>query len=259
MKRISVSSSGFLQGKLQVISSNSACLRNLLFIDANIRTPFPEHIRLIGALNEVRFEEKIRSDPRVANIRREETMEANVNNSTKLRGRCDIICDVPSENNTVIFELKSATSSRTLNDVIRKGKVKSDNLAQLVTYMLISKAAYGFLIYTYYKTAEGKAPEATAERAFKVTIDGGGGILIDGESSGFTVEHRMAGILAAADVLENGTIWDRPKDWDIKWKSPCTYCAFAPVCDRYDSGFIGSTVEFVNEARQLIEGIKENE
>lgn len=263
--KIRISSAAFMNGRLQVISSASSCLRNILLrkhgVDAG---PIPEKYTVLGAINEERFEALFKKDERFDNVDREVWLEVSPRDGVVHRGRCDFLLRIKEQDTKAVFEMKSADSTNTRDNVIRKGLVaekKSDNLAQLVTYMIASETTTGFLIYTWYKQELDEKGVAVwqpkEERSFRVDILDDGKILIDRKDTGYSVYDRYDHMQAQEKVLLEDVIWDRPKDWDHKFASPCKFCPWQTTCTAYENGDINSVVEFVEYAKTSVKGTRE--
>lgn len=159
-----------------------------------------------------------------------------------LSGRIDFLIDGE------IWELKSSASGKILQDTIKKGKVRAENLAQIIIYMFNQKAEHAYLRYTYY----GGRGKVKPIRTFKISIDDYGRILIDNIASSFLLDDVLKFLTTMTDIVTKDVIWDRPYNWDSSFASPCTYCVFKSACDKYDNGQIEGAVAFVEHSDKLI-------
>lgn len=245
-------------GRLVFTQYKTGCLRNILLQSRGVREgDIQEKYKILGAANEERFEKTLLEAG--DEFKREVPIKTPIaaNPSIILSGRADFVRTV--NGSIIIDELKSTDSKTKLRDVIKNGRWVVENLAQLVCYMIEFKTTMGRLIYTYMEP-EGGVYTAKKERAFETVIDDAGRICIDLEPTKFTAQDQIAHRNAAAKVILTGEVWERPYDWNVAFKSPCAYCSFAPVCDRYDNGEIEGTDAFVLEAnRQLSKGAKNDD
>jgi hypothetical protein len=207
----------------------------------------------VGAVHEAVHEQEVKGDPKVASYKREMVIKADITDDVQYSGRCDFEVQYYKVG-TVIHETKSTVSRSTRDHVIRKGQVKLNHLAQLVSYLIQLKTTRGKIVCGYYELNEVGDYERVEAREFKVTIRDNGAIYIDGEHSGFNVEDQIAHALAAAKVLSEQRIWERPEGHDAKWKSPCTFCPFKKACDKYDAAEITTVSELVEAAREDVKG-----
>lgn len=243
MKKLYGSSSAFLKGRLVFSSYDSGCLRSILAKGNGFRTDISKTSQDIGAKNEQRYEQKLEAQG--AFFERESPIRYPLDegNDVWFSGRRDFIVDLGA-GGKVVVELK-ATASKNKYQMLREGRYVTENLAQLVAYMVAEDVDVGHLIYSYYK--DPAAAEPHLERDYLVTVSTDGDILVDGRHSGFTVTDLLAHQFAAVDALANGTVYDRPHNWTAKFGSPCGYCPLKSVCDRYDAGEVTDYVSAVHE------------
>jgi hypothetical protein len=220
----------------------TGCFRRQLIGSYGIETPFPEAIAKTGAANEENYASGLYYDG-IVYVREMEVHQEAVA-GVGFSGRVDFFC--PFEEFKV-RELKSATSEKTFTEVIKRGHYKPNNLAQLVSYMVALEEAKGILHYTYYDKVQGDYIP-TAVRAFQVTIDDDGRILVDEEDSEFTVANSLAHRYNSAMWLVDPEVPPLPKGHLDKWKSPCKYCDFRQTCNMYDCGMITTKEEFIQQA-----------
>lgn len=244
------SSSAFAFGNLIVTQYSSGCLRNILLKYHDVKEPFPEHHKERGKINEDLFEHEARLK-RGCVVDREVPVVEHIDDSTGayFSGRIDYRVTVGDE--SYLVELKSTESSNVLKEVIGKGNFKTDNLAQLVAYMLVTRLNHGQLIYTYFERDSTKALSKAAERVFDVWLHDDGSIIVDGKRSQFTVHDQLAHRHAVVDALKRQCVSPRPYKWS-DFDGPCKWCPFAKVCDSYDDGYLETTEQFIQAARQTV-------
>lgn len=255
-KKIHGSSSAFAWGRIVFTEYKGGCLRTILLNSYGVREgDIQEKYKILGALNEERHEE-ILKESGVKYDREFVVKQAVPSNPTvSFSGRVDFVQHLDS--GIVVEELKSTDNKNKLREVIKNGTWVTENLAQLVSYMVALRTPIGRLIYTYYdldKTT-GKY-EAKKDRAFEVVIDDAGRICVDSAPTRFTVHDQIAHTQAAAKVIETGEIWDRPYHWNMPFKSPCIYCPFSGTCDAYDAGAIKDVTDFVMSAKKDIDKLE---
>ena len=170
-----------------------------------------------------------------------------ITDKINFEGHADVVTD------NLVFELKSVTSRNTW-EMVRKGKYKVSNLAQLVNYMLSRKATKGFLVYSLYAYVQGlELPDIF----FEVDLDSDGNILVNGKETGFHLNDIVADRQTKARVLENNEVYDKRPVNPTGDKSPCHYCDFKALCDRWDKATTNKTTErFLEKAKEITDAIK---
>lgn len=251
-KKINPSSAAFLWDNLVITDYSSGCLRAILMNSKGIReASIPKAYAEVGEAHEKQHELMLQSSDQVVAYVREYAVKVPVAGYEDIMysGRIDFLCNYLSVGK-VVHETKGTISKNTRLKVLRKGEVKVNQLAQLVSYMIVVKTTKGKLFCAYYELDNGVL-QKQEERVFKVEIDDSGAIFIDGTQSQFTVQQQMAHRNMSAKVVQNDLIYDRPDKWNQKFGGPCTSCVFKRTCDAYDD--IPMTVEeFCDSAKQDI-------
>lgn len=250
-KRLYPSSSAFMLGELVVTEYDSGCLRSILLAANGARTTIPEIYERVGAAHEVWYEENVlKKDPRILNYATEVPIKQPIDGveGVTYSGRMDVLA-AHDKVGVVIHETKGTISKNTRLSVIRKGKVKLNQLAQLVSYMIAKECPRGKLIAGYYEEDGDGTLVHQEGREFKVEIDDEGAIIVDGVPSGYSVLDQIRHRQAAAKVIASPHVAARPDKWDQKWGGPCTNCTFREVCDKFDNGEIGGLNEFIDAGR----------
>ena len=198
----------------------------------------------VGFLNEDLFVKHYMSQlPHCVDYAIDEPITEKIN----FEGHADVVTD------DLVFELKSVTSRNTWEQV-RKGTPKISNVAQCVNYMVSREVQRGYLVYSLYAYVQGlELPDIF----FEITIDDDGNIMVNGKETGYHVEHIVADRQTKARVLEDNTVFpDRPVAAKKGDKSPCFYCPFKMVCDRWDKGELETTEEFLQKAKEVTDATK---
>jgi len=242
-KRLHPSSAAFVWEGTVVTEYSSGCLRYILISANGIRTPIPEEYMRVGAAHEEMYAAELTAK----GVQYEREVKIRIPISTALdvdiSGRIDFVI-APN----FITETKGTISKNTRLKVLRKGEVKINQLAQLVSYLIARQASTGQLVTGYYEETEDNVLVLKERRDFLVRIAEDGGILIDGVPSMFTVYDQLAHRTLAAEVLETNRIADRPDNWHLKYGGPCGFCAFKDTCDKYDAGAFKDLQEFLAAA-----------
>jgi hypothetical protein len=258
-----LSSSAFLWGRLVFTDYNTGCFRKILAASQNVRTPVNPKYGRLGKWNEDRYADYLTSCGGVEGTSFfRETEVKRVSSKVPgvtISGHADFIFIGADGKTARVDELKSVTSKNVRRDVIKNGKFKTENLAQLVAYMGELDCVHGKLIYSYYENTESDpyAPKLVDERTFVVHIDDYGRIEVDGEPTKFTAYDVIAHRNVAVSIIGSHTIRERPYMHDAPFGSPCHFCEFKPACDANDSGEIEGAVAFVERARKLVGGKKD--
>ena len=240
------SQSSFVQDGQAISIYGTGCFRKQLIGSFGIEEPFPPDIALLGAQNEVRYEEQLKAAGTV--YEREVVVKQPILGEAYFSGRMDFWCP---EETVKIRELKSASSENTYKEVIKKGNVKATNLAQVIAYMVCKEETRGSLVYTYYP---GNAEPI--ERVFDVSINDSGEIAVDSRHSGYTVADYLQHRIRSAVLIQNKEVGEKPKNADDKWRSPCKYCKYAAACGAWDLGLLDGVEAFLNKAEQAVKGAK---
>ena len=248
MKKLYGSNSAFMQGNLCVTQYNSGCLRSILLGANGVRDQIdPKHIER-GAL----FEEQYAAEH--PDLEREKVIAHTLvpgPDGVVYSSRCDFFVGDDDRAKRRVVELKSSESKSVLTDVIKKGKVKMNNLAQLVSYMVSLETVNGTLIYAYYERDK-KDPKVLikrAERSFDVKIGDDGSINVDHQPTEFNIRDQLDHRYAACRVLSENIVWSRPYGWQ-EWSSPCRMCPFQKTCNKFDMFADSMTAEeFIEDAK----------
>ncbi len=251
IKRLYPSSSAFMWHETVITEYDSGCLRSILLSAHGAKTAFPAIYQKVGAAHEEWYEETVlKTDPRIITYSREVPIKQAIEgvDGVIYSGRMDVL-SAYAVGGAVIHETKGTISKNSRLNVIRKGKVKLNQLAQLVSYMIAKEITKGKLVVGYYEEDHEGNLRHQEGRDFKVEINDEGLILVDGEPSGYTVQDQIRHRIAAAKVLASNTVGARPDKWDQKWGGPCSNCHFATVCDNFDRGELNGTDEFIEAGR----------
>lgn len=264
--RLGGSAAAFQWGTLTYTNSKAGCLRAILLKSRGINErSIPEHYKIIGELNELRYLAEV-AEKSQRDFTREMAVKAPLTgfDNFTLSGRADFVY----HNETVVdevIELKAVSSYAKQRDVIDVGNIPPENLAQLITYMSILNVCKGKLIYTRWKnknlakstkdnlqSADKNDYEAIADRTFEVNVNDYGRIIIDHQPSKFTIYDVYSHQNSAAKAITEGVVKERPLGWEAKFGSPCSYCVFSKACDRFDSGDIVGTDAYVSIAKECV-------
>ncbi len=263
MIKLYPSSAAFVLGDTVVTEYDSGCLRKILLTSKGVRGDIPAVYMRVGAVHEDNYAAGMANMQDVATFLREVPIKAPVPGyeTVMYSGRADFIADhriavtgkLGGKLIEVIHETKATISKTTRLKVIRKGLVKTNQLAQLVSYMIQRQTPYGILFVGYYEeNAEGELV-CTESRRFKIFIDDEGAVYIDGMPSGFTAQDQIAHRIAAARVLTEDVIGERPDGWNAPYSGPCVRCPHKMTCILVDTGSISTVTDFVAAAKVDIE------
>jgi hypothetical protein len=235
------SSAAFQVGGVTLTKNASGCLRYIKFANAGLRDSDIDPIyKAVGAAHEAEWERTLIS--KNVPYHREVPLKKPIPNSNmEYSGRIDFIVEGELQ------ECKATISKRARLDIIRKGNVKLNHLAQLVSYMAMSDVHNGRLIVGYYEL-DGEVWRNCEQREFEITIDDSGRILVDKTPSGYSVLEQLSHMFAASKAVTERSTPERPMDWQQKWSSPCAYCAFKNACNK--DGTIEQAKEALNEFKK---------
>lgn len=244
-------------GRLVFTDYKTGCLRKILIQSRGTESKIDPKYVTVGALNEQLHEERLRSQ-RLTYHREFEfktpVAQQNSDNTSPvtLSGHVDFVHTNADGVPVSIDELKSISSVNSYRKIIKNGQYLTENLAQIIAYMVNVRVVKGRLIYTYYGDIVDKGWTAIDSRTFLVEIDDFGRIHVDGKHTRWTVGDQLAHRTAAARVIATGEVAERPNLWDAPFVSPCGYCPFRDACDRYDRNEIEGSDAFVSYAQSLL-------
>lgn len=267
VKKVRGSASAFAWGELVLTKYSSGCLRHILLASKGVRETIDQKHTIRGAMNEDEFAKGLSLAgvcyDREVNI----TDRIDGFDDTHFVGRCDFIVPYvqgPVDdggtkgrsvdlNEKCVEELKSSESYSVYNDVIRKGKYKQENLAQLIAYMIGLRVPHGRLRYTYYKVnKKTQVLEKNAEKVYVVELTADGKIEVDGQLAPVTIGDQLHHRNLAAEVVNTDRIGPRPYKHDDFVDSPCKWCVFKAACDKYDNREFNGVSSFVDEATRCL-------
>lgn len=238
-------SQGAFQRGDQVISpSNSGCQRKILFQSWGLKEEVPAIYQDVGKAFEDYYEQGLK-DRGVTDYNREHEIRTD-----KLSGRIDFLLS-----KTHIVECKGMISKRGRLEIIRKGKPKTNHLAQVVGYMVhleqpIASLEYGYMEWDkdHWRFSEG--------RHFQIKIESDGRITYDTIDSGFTVFEYLEHFNKTLGHLNNQTLGPRPYASN-PYNNACSYCPFKSVCSVIDTPDREKSTDHRENARLSLEQYKQ--
>lgn len=162
-------------------------------------------------------------------------------------------------------ELKSISSTKMAEKVLINNEYKTDNLCQLLSYMIGLNADMGHLHYVNYVWHTQKAVKNSwsvkpAHKVFIVTVDECGDVFVDGNKADFSILNVKEHLDICAEMVKTGNLAMpkpvNPKEPFNDFASPCNFCKFVVACDKINSKLINSSEEFVNLCSIIAEGGK---
>jgi CRISPR/Cas system-associated exonuclease Cas4 (RecB family) len=241
--KIRGSESAFMWGRLVFTDYDTGCLRKILLRSRGVRGLVQEFHNERGKTYEAIYESRYDACSREVPVQVAVDDVAGVD----FAGRVDLV--VGAGAGAVVHELKSTESKNVLRQVIKSGIYKTENLAQLISYMAAIGTSSGKLAYAYMEKGINGVYQIKNERSFDIQIDAFGRIVVDGRPSKWTVHDQLAHQFAAAKVVATGEVFDRPANWSAAFGSPCSYCPFKVTCAKWDAGDLKTTDEFVESGK----------
>ncbi len=235
------SNAAFQVGGVTLTHSASGCLRYIKFSNMGLRDNDIDPIyKAVGAAHEAEWEKTLIA--RNVAYHREVPLKKPIPNSEVMySGRIDFVLEGELQ------ECKATISKNARRDIIRKGKVKLNHLAQLVSYMIMTQVSNGRLIVGYYEL-DGETWRNCEQREFEVEIEDSGRILVDKSPSGYSVAEQLSHMFAASKALADGSTPDRPMDYQVQWSSSCRFCVFKEACEK--EGTIEQAKEALDEFKK---------
>lgn len=184
------------------------------------------------------------------NIVKEKPLTLISDESWYTSGRCDFVATFENGQRMAV-ECKSTKSSSTATE-FRQGRIRYYHLCQILIYMATLKTNMGRLYCGVYKLNKVAAKlELSYTRCYDIETDDDGKIFVDGVEFIYSFYDVFNGFDAVADHYYEGTVPDRPREYDNVWKSPCLRCAFAEACDGYED--TGEVPTYINRCRTISE------
>jgi hypothetical protein len=252
MKKIYPSSAAFCWGDMVLTDYPSGCLRRALLTAHGVRDgDIPELSKLVGAFHEDRYEEWLTTEQEFP-FHKEHSFRFEVAPDVIASGRCDYITYEPYP---VIHECKASTSKYALSP-LRAGKIRLNHLAQLVFYLTFFRVCRGYVVSSVYAVGEekreGKDFTVLGERKFTVEIEDTGRIMVDSKFSGYMVQDQLEHQQSSATAINDHVVWERPSGAEDKFGGCCKMCPYQGTCNRWDSGELETTDDFINHAKERI-------
>lgn len=240
-------------GRLVFTDYATGCLRKIYLRSRGVRESIPQFHGKRGAQLESQFGTRLRAGGSpVVEAEAPISYPIDGHDGFVFSGRMDF--RVRDGEFVKVFELKSTESKPKLRQ-IKSGTFTTENLAQLVAYMIAQGTDQGELRYAYMEPNLNGEYVIKYERGFDVKIDDFGRLIIDGKPHRFTIYDQLAHTHAAASCIENDTIYDRPANYAAPFGSPCARCPFKTTCDAWDSGMITASDDFVTDAKNTLDGL----
>jgi hypothetical protein len=174
-------------------------------------------------------------------VQRERSLSKGIDSETSLEGHTDLTCD-----DALLYELKSVSSLGVYQKIFIDGEYKTNNLAQLVTYLMLDNKTEGILQYTNFiyspaVTTDRQSdkfsvgPISPGYRKFMVTLDPNtSAIWVDNKPTPFTLDHVRAHYRHAAKVVKDQEVSEiRPST-----SKACGYCKLYSICTSLKKGDI---------------------
>jgi len=226
------SMAGFSVNDTAITSYNSGCQRSILFAAHGIRNKsIPELYKVIGDMNERRWQNELLADTNVMEAYRESPVKRPVpNTEVEFSGRADFLVTY-ADGTEEVHECKATVSRSSFQALKRSGTAKLNHLAQIISYMIQMKFQDGKLIYGYYEYPFGESDEIYCSDSvvLQVRIEDNGQITVGGNPTVYTVADQLAHLNLVVKTLETNELGPRPAS-ESAWFSPCKMCPFSSVC-----------------------------
>jgi len=266
-QRVNPSAAAFMDCGEVVTEYSGGCLRMILAKAAGLKSDIPEKYMIMGELNELNYYRDLVDSNEYSLILDELPIKTPTGIGNVIySGRMDFLtykkgCSVPE-----VHELKSTMSSGTLSKA-KKGELKINQLAQLVSYLTVEELPVGYLHIRGYSEKKIKGTETKEivpkirrdtkkqhQYHFKVEILSGGEITVDGRLTGYDQQDYIQHLQAVARMLDKPVVYKRPLGW-FEERSMCDWCDLKNVCNITDEENL-TAEEFVSEALKLNEESK---
>ena len=115
--------------------------------------------------------------------------------------------------------------------------------------MLARRIQRGYLVYSLFAYVNGDIE--LPDIFFQVDIDNDGKIMLNEKETGWTLDDIIEDRKLKAEVLEKNEVYPK-RPSSTSSKSPCHYCPFKALCDKWDKGSIKTTEDFLGQAKEIV-------
>lgn len=264
-QKVYPSASAFMDGKMCNTQYSSGCHRMILAKACGLKSNIPEKFMIMGELNELRFYRKLVDSGKYSVILDEISIKTPTGiGSVVYSGRTDFLTLKSDSDTWEVHENKSSMSSSTLG-AAKRGEVKLNQLAQLVSYMVMHSLPVGYLHIDGYSEKKIKGTDEVEivpkirrdtklphSYTFVVSLSENRDILVNGRLTGFTTIDYVNHLKTTAEMLNKPYIADRPMSAEDE-RGCCSWCEMKYVCDKADQDNL-TVDEFINEALLINKG-----
>lgn len=182
--------------------------------------------------------------------------------SVPFTGTADFIMDFPN-GQSIAVDTKSVSSINSYIDLFQKGKVKTNYVAQLVTYMEFLKLNTGYLApASFIYAGKGHMTAGTfrdtggkiepSMKLIPIQLHGSQ-IVVNGDPADFNLDDVRRHREAAAFSIETRTISPtRPQS--TSGYSVCHFCKFKNACDQFETEYDNSADNFISIVKNKLGG-----
>ncbi len=167
----------------------------------------------------------------------------------KIQGRLDFLIETVEPR---IIEKKSVISPTRTKSIVINGNIDPSHLAQILTYMAVSKIGKGTIHVTAWSWSQFlDALVATGDREFQIELSPTGEIAVDGKPYPGHIRQIQQWFRSAATAMENAEteLPNRPV-FKQGWQNPCNKCPLKDACAQYD---VNKNVQMFWQETQSIE------
>lgn len=186
----------------------------------------------LGAIDETRYATKLTRD-KIPFRREVEITHPIGSTGINIEGRIDFYISTEPPR---LVEKKSVISVSRTKKIIQDGAIDPAHLAQLLTYMAVSKIPTGSIVITSWGWDEDiDALVVTGEREFLIELTPQGEIRVDNTPYPAHIKQLQAWFHSAATAMNNAEIQlpARPM-FKQGWNNPCNKCPLNAACEQYD-------------------------
>lgn len=231
---IGPSAATFARGSAVMAETPSSCPRKFLARKAGFKDPVDSLYGAMGEIDEHRYKRKLEREGFLK-------VETQINFTYPLSSQVEIFGYIDmkltyEDGTTILVEKKSHISKSQRLEIIRKQRVKTSHVAQLVTYLLAQNLTEGKIVCDYYEMDKDCTAIINTEGTeFSVEIDRSTHeILVNGEKYKYSLRDLAKFYSIMVKAIEGTDLPARPVQPTAAFKSPCVFCPLRELCNDAD-------------------------
>ena len=233
-KRLAIgpSMASFAQGSAVIAESSSNCPRYFLARKNGFKTDIDPLYTAMGEVDERRYMKQYQKANPQDTIETQINLDHELSPLSKIYGFLDM--KITKVDGTIMLvEKKSHISKSTRLEVIRKKQVKLSHVAQLATYLMLTKLTSGKIVCDYYELNYDCDKLCNTEGIEFLVELRGRDIYVDGEKFKYDMNDLAKFYKIIDNAIKSDELPARPLP-KTGGRTPCVYCPLSGKCDQAD-------------------------